>query len=164
MEIKIHSFVGLNEGLYEGGGKYPINSDSFLGYCFPLFNDRILHIGCKDYYHGTEFAHLRQHFLDLPFQEKLELTSDSQDYISPSVFSNLGQRATLIALNKKVKRKHKISSSLIDIYVEHNSVWSAEDELDAIFTRFDTEFQKTMIQKFNRNDFPIKSYSMYEPQ
>jgi hypothetical protein len=164
LEIKIHFFVGLNEGLNEGGGRYPINSDSFIGYCFPLFTDRLLHIGCKDYYHGTEFAHLRQHFLDLPFQEKLELTNDSQDYISPSHFSNLGQRATLIALNKKVKRIHKISSSLIDIYVEHNSVWSAKDELDAIFTRFDTEFQKIMIQKFNKNVFPIKSYSMYEPQ
>lgn len=164
LSIKIHLFVGLNEGLYDGGGRYPINSDSFLGFCFPLFTDKLLHIGCKEYYCNNEFAHLRQHFLDLPFQNKIELDSKSLDYISPSIFSDLGHRASFTELNTKVNKIQKIPSSALDIYVEHNSIWSAKDELDAIFTRFDTEFQKTMIQKFNRNVFPIKSYCMYEPQ
>ncbi len=164
LKIKIHFFVALNEGLYEGGGKYPINSDFFLGLCFPLFTDKLLHIGCKEYYCETQFAHLRKHFLDLPFQEKLVLTSESEDYIPPSIFSSLGNRATLTRLNEKIISKQKIPSSFIDIYVEHNSIWNAKSELDAIFSRFDSEFQKSIIQKYNNNVYPIKYRGSHKPR
>ena len=161
LDIKIHCFVCLNEGLAEGGGEYPINSDFFLGYCFPLFAPKLLHIGCKEYYSGREYHHIRHHFLDLPFKEKNEISPESEDYIPPQIFSYLGSSATITELKRKFKRKHKVPSAALAVYVEHNSIWSAANELDAIFLRFDSEFQKRMIEKFHRNVFPIK-YKRYE--
>lgn len=158
LEIKIHCFVSINEGLWEGGGEYPINSDLFLGYCFPLFPSKLLHIGCKSYYHSPEYTHIRHHFLDLPFKEKTELSPDSEDYIPPIIFSDLGNRATMTELKRKYKRKHKVPSAVLDVYVERNSIWSAANELDAMFIRFDSEFQKAKIEQFHRNVFPVKYY------
>ena len=51
-KVQIDCFVSLNEGLYEGGGSYAINSDMFLGYAMPLFKDRYCHIMNKNYYHN----------------------------------------------------------------------------------------------------------------
>lgn len=154
--LKIDFFVSLNEGLFEGGGKYPVNSDVFLGYCFPIFSDKLIHLGCKEYYSGRDFSHLRHHFLDLPFENKTELTSESKDYISPNIFSEMWEGSKIVELKRKTNRIHKILFSNIDVIVKHDSIWSDETSLDAIFTRFDDEYQMHKIQQFNNRVYAIK--------
>ena len=72
--IKIDCFVCINEGLHEGGGKYPINADVLLGYCYPILADPAIHIGYPGYYIGKELLHYRKHYLDLPYDQKLEIS------------------------------------------------------------------------------------------
>jgi hypothetical protein len=50
--VIIDCFVSLNEGLYEGGGSYAINSDMFLGYVMPIMRNEYYHIMNKNYYMG----------------------------------------------------------------------------------------------------------------
>ena len=53
-QISIDCFVCLNEGLYEGGGRYPINSDLFVGYSMQVIRSSYIHIFDKSYY-GNPF-------------------------------------------------------------------------------------------------------------
>ena len=162
VNVKIDCFVGLNEGLYEGGGNYPINSDSFLGYCYPILSDKYIHIACKGYYSENRFVHLRKHFLDLPFDEIKVIKKDSSDYISPKIFSSLGKEASVTLLKNKSNREHKIQMNNLIIHVKHDSIWSFSDQLDAFFVRFDNSYQKNIIEKIETNVFPIENDGVYQ--
>jgi len=54
--VKIDAFVAINEGLSEGGGRYVINSDIFLGYALPVLADPFIHIGMVEYYGGPNIT------------------------------------------------------------------------------------------------------------
>ncbi len=157
INIKIDCFVGLNEGLYEGGGLYPINSDSFLGYCYPVLADAFIHIGCRDYYSENKFVHLRKHFLDLPYENKKLIDKSSSNYISPQIFSELGNQASVTLLKNKSKREHKFQVNNLIIHVKHDSIWNFSSQLDASFVRYDNSYQKNIIEKFELNVFPIEN-------
>ena len=80
-KVQIDYFVALNEGLYEGGGSYAINSDMFLGYAMPLFKQRYIHIMNKDYYHNMYHVSM-----DLPYEIE-EIKEDDDRYLNPYIFS-----------------------------------------------------------------------------
>lgn len=46
LNVKIDAFVCINEGLYEGGGNYPINSNWFMGLLMLLLKTEYIHISC----------------------------------------------------------------------------------------------------------------------
>ena len=79
--IKIDCFVSLNEGLYEGGGKYAINSDLFLGYVMPLLKDKYIHIMNKNYYNNIYHV-----TMDLPYNVEEIMEKDNR-YLDPFIFS-----------------------------------------------------------------------------
>lgn len=79
--VQIDCFVSLNEGLYEGGGSYAINSDMFLGYAMPLLKEQYIHIMNKNYYHNQYHVSI-----DLPYTIE-EIKENDDRYLSPFIFS-----------------------------------------------------------------------------
>jgi len=143
LNVKIDCLVCINEGLYEGGGKYSINSDSFLGYCFPLFSDRLMHLGIKNYYCGSEYFHQRTHYLDLPYSEKMILTPKDENYILPLIFSpHQGHRAEVTLLETKSDREHCFNCGEISIHVVHGSIWDKAEKLDLLLVGCENDYQK----------------------
>jgi len=155
--ITIDCFVALNEGLFEGGGNYPLNSDSFLGYCYPILSDKLIHIGCKDYYDGYKMHHLRKHYLDIPFKKKKIITSEHLNYILPSLFSNLVNPIVTLLEGKK-SSKHSFNAGRLKISVKHSSIWSDTEVLDALFIKYDNNYQKEKLESLENKVFAIKDY------
>ena len=155
--IKIDCFVCINEGLFEGGGKYPINADVFLGYCFPILEDPFLHIGYPGYYSTKKYTHYRKHYLDLPYDKKIELSSETESQINPDIFAEryegLGK---IFELSNKSKRSKKIQFDNITVTVKHMSIWSDKKQLDAIFTRSSSSsYVQKKLQSLENNVFMI---------
>jgi len=147
LNIKIDFLICINEGLYEGGGRYSLNSDSFLGYCFPLFSEKLIHLGIKNYYCGNEYFHQRTHYLDLPYNEKKILTPIDKGYISPSIFSTEGYRASVTLLENKSGTNYSFKSGGITVHVKHSSIFDFEDKLDVLFLQYENSCQKMTFER-----------------
>lgn len=131
--VTIDCFVCINEGLREGGGRYPINSDFFLGYVMPLLRDTYIHIMNPGYYrvYGPGGLHVT---MDLPY-EMTELSENEKDYINPFTFSHWNFRNRL----PKVFRMTRISNTQsyafndrLKVSIHHDSIWNHYDTLDLL--------------------------------
>lgn len=159
LNVKIDCLVCINEGLYEGGGRYSINSDGFLGYCFPLLADRFIHMGIKDYYCGIEYCHQREHYLDLPYLEKKILNSIDHEYISPLIFSpHQGHRVEVTVMENKSDKVHRFNRDGISLSIIHGSIWDEAENLDLIFVRYENDYQKSVFQKIENKAIDLKSF------
>jgi hypothetical protein len=149
INVKIDCFVCINEGLYEGGAHYAINSNYFLNYCYPLFSDTLLFLANnKEYYCGSEYSNLRDHYLELPFINKRRVTPEDAEYISPMIFSpNEGHKAEVYLFEDKLDVKNSINCGEIPIHVHQDSIWNFEDELDIIYIGFENNYQKAIYEK-----------------
>ena len=131
--VTIDCFVCINEGLREGGGRYPINSDFFLGYVMPLLRDTYIHIMNPGYYrvYGPGGLHVT---MDLPY-EMTEISENEKDYINPFTFSHWNFRNRL----PKVFRMTRISNTQsyafndrLKFSIHHDSIWNHYDTLDLL--------------------------------
>jgi len=146
-QVKIDFFVSLNEGLYEGGGSYAINSDMFLGYTMPLLKDKYIHIMNKSYYNNQYNVSM-----DLPFKKK-ELFKGDKKFIDPTLFSNDQYHKE----NAKVFQMSKINNSLsvslnsnIRLIVDHESIWNYYDNLGLVILSLFPQGQGDFFKKFNK--------------
>ena len=142
--IKIDCFVSLNEGLYEGGGSYAINSDFFLGYIMPLLKDNYIHIMNRDYYHNMYNVSM-----DLPF-EMNEISENENDYISPFTFSKDDYHkghAKVYKMKRIFKTQNFSFNSRLKISISHDSIWNHYEKLDLIVISFTQQGQGTYFDK-----------------
>jgi hypothetical protein len=149
LNVKIDCFVCICEGLYEGNGKYSINSNYFLNYCFPLFADTVLYMANnKEYYAGSEYKNIRAHYLELPFIKKRRVTPEDDEYISPLIFSpNEGHKAEVYLFEDKLDFKSSFNCGETPIHVHQDSIWNFEEELDIIYIGFENNYQKAIYEK-----------------
>ena len=137
--VKIDCFVSLNEGLYEGGGSYAINSDMFLGYAMPLFKEQYIHIMNKNYYHNMYHVSM-----DLPYSIE-EIKEGDTRYISPSIFSKDNyheDHAKVFKMSRYDARQTEINiNPQIKFQIIHNSIWNYYEELDACVISFSNQGQ-----------------------
>ena len=125
LNVKIDYFVCVNEGLYEGGGTYKINSDFFMGYCMPLLQDEYVHIMDLNYY-----AH-RPH-MNWPFK-KQEIFSGDERFIDASIFTTEGLKGNGNVFIMKKELSHKqIASEQIKVFLKRDSIWSDYNTLDYV--------------------------------
>jgi hypothetical protein len=143
--IKIDCFVSLNEGLYEGGGSYPINSDMFLGYAMPLFKEQYIHIMNKNYYHKMYNVSM-----DLPYSIE-EIKVDDNRYLSPFIFSKDNyhkSHAKVLQMRRNDATKTEIKiNSPIKLHIIHDSIWNYYEELDACGISFSNQGQRDFFEK-----------------
>ena len=152
--VKIDCFVSLNEGLYEGGGSYAINSDFFLGYAMPLLKDNYIHIMNQNYY----LNHYKVS-MDLPY-EKIRISEGEEGFIDPLIFSKekYHKGHAEVYKMKRIHNRQKLSiNPKLDISVIHDSIWNYYDRLDLVAVSLTDQGQgaffdnlpKTM--SFNKN-------------
>lgn len=129
IKVRIDCFVALNEGLYEGGGRYAINSDMFLGYVIPILSDEYIHIFNKSYYINQ--FHVT---MDLPYL-MTEIKEGDQEYLDPFLFSDDNYHkghAKVYRMKKQTTVKELNINPNIQVSIIHDSIWNYKDELDLI--------------------------------
>ena len=144
-KVKIDCFVSLNEGLYEGGGSYAINSDMFLGYAMPLFKEQYIHIMNKNYYHNMYHVSM-----DLPFYIE-EIHENDSRYLSPFIFSKDNYHkghAKVFQMKKSNTPNIEIHiNSIIKLQIIHDSIWNHYQELETIIISFSDQGQRDFFDR-----------------
>lgn len=128
---KYDCLVILNEGLWEGGGCYPLHRGATMGLASLVLGSYYIHVTLPSYY-GDDVCNLRTELLDLPFvRDEIDLGDrDRVDSagLSPNKVSGVRQwRMARVAATTR--------SNLIDYpYTLHwKSVWHDADVYDAVF-------------------------------
>ena len=130
IKVKIDLIVLMGEGLYEGGGRYAINSDMFIGYVMPILSDEYIHIMNKNYY-------LQHHFhvtMDLPYL-MTEIIEGDRDYLDPCLFSDdiyHKGHAKVYRMKKQTSVEYLNINPIIQVLIIHDSIWNYNNELDAL--------------------------------
>ncbi|MBN2570581.1 MAG: hypothetical protein JXA68_00515 [Ignavibacteriales bacterium] len=143
--VQIDYFVSLNEGLYEGGGSYAINSDMFLGYVMPLLKERYIHIMNLTYYRNQYRV-----TMDLPYKIE-EIKENDPRYLNPFIFSRYKfsyENAKVFEMRKIKEERIPVNiNSKINIQIIHESIWNYYEELDIIIISFSEQGQQDFFDK-----------------
>ena len=163
--IKIDCLVTLRESQGEGGFRYNICSDAVMGYLMPILQEHFIWI-CNgtDYYNiikkKDQTHNLKLHkceclnyvSLDLPYL-MTELTSDSLEYVSPSLFTDMDDSASMHIYSMQSHsniKEFKVGKHLT-IRLIQDSIWRHEDELDQMYISFKPSYspQKNFYTQHN---------------
>jgi hypothetical protein len=134
--ITIDYLVVINEGLFEGGGLYPMFSDFLMGYLHPLLKDEFTLITDLNYYKTSSYKALSK--LDWAVEKISELFPGDQNYISPRIFttyaSDKAEPFGQVFKMRKVDCETVLSTKnyRLKIKLIHGSIWTDADDLDYI--------------------------------
>lgn len=138
-KVKIDAFVALNEGLFEGGGIYPLQNDLFIGFVMPILNLEYIHLVNKNYY-----GHQYRVTMDLPYNMTL-INEGEPDYLNPLVFSSdeyNKEHAKVYRMTKQVTEEVININPNIRTSIIHDSIWNYIDELDLLAISITPQGQK----------------------
>jgi hypothetical protein len=134
--VQIDCLVVINEGLFEGGGVYPMFSDFLMGYLYSLLKDEFTLITDLNYYKTTTYKALSK--LDWAVEKISELFPGDQNYISPRIFttyaSDMAEPFGQVFKMRKVDCETVLSTknNRLKIKLIHGSIWTDADDLDYI--------------------------------
>ena len=132
LNVKASTFISLNEGMYEGGGIYPLCADSIISYISLILNDEYIHVMNKNYYgHNGHNYHVT---MDLPFL-MTEINEWDQDYLDPLLFSDDEYHkghAKVYRMKKQTSVEYLNINPNIQVSIIHDSIWNYFDELDTL--------------------------------
>lgn len=132
--IKLDYFVSVNDGLFEGGGTYAIQSDIFIGYAMQVLKDEYIHVINWDYYNYYINHYRKEGLLDLPY-DKSEITKGDKEYFDTSIFSNNYPNSAIYKNTfTKTETQYKINNRVITI--TNDSIWKYVEQLDLILVPF----------------------------
>jgi len=132
--IKLDAVMIKNEGLFEGGGDYPLFGRSFFSRVLPLLKDKSILITQMNHYGG-----LYQKLIDkLPISLKRLENSEYQ--------SSFGELIDVFEMKKKevIHEVSKINNIQINSFT-NKSVWEDRAKLDAIFVNINSSLQIEQI-------------------
>ena len=132
--IKLDAVMIKNEGLFEGGGDYPLFGRSFFSRVFPLLKDKSILITQMDHY-----GDLYQKLIDkLPISLKRLENSEYQ--------SSFGELIDVFEMKKKevIHEVSKINNIQINSFT-NKSVWEDRAKLNAIFVNINSALQIEQI-------------------
>ena len=154
--IKIDYLISVNEGLWEGGGNYPVLSDFMLGYLSPILNDEFILVCCPEYYKTLGMT-LKPEW---GFR-KTTLTEADPGFIYPSLFEfnqDLQNNPDFGKVYKMTREKSIRSLQLnlnLDIKLIYGSIWDAATELDLIGINL---LSRHKIDTLGRSDYTIDQF------
>ncbi len=133
--VRVDCLVIINEGLFEGGGSYPMFADFLMGYLYPLLTDEFSLITDLTPYQTTKYKALSK--LDWAVEKVEELFLGDKDYLNPRIFSthtSNKERFGQVFRMRKVDSKTVFNTRNNRIIVKliHGSIWSDTDDLDYI--------------------------------
>lgn len=125
--IIIDILVIINEGLSEGGGYMPLNTNSVLAYLLPTLREEYIHILNTKYY--SKNLHIN---LDLPIEKKLLSTND-EGWLDPSIFSeDWGNRGEVFRVKKKPSVTEIHLNPNIRTLIIHDTIWNYYNQLGLV--------------------------------
>jgi hypothetical protein len=134
--VRIDCLVVINEGLYGGGGSYPMFADFLMGYLYPLLKDEFTLITDLTPYQTTKYKALTK--LDWAVEKVAELFPGDKNYLNPHIFttfaSNKAEPFGQVFKMRKVdcKTVFHTKNNQIKVKIIHGSIWSDADDLDYI--------------------------------
>jgi hypothetical protein len=131
--IKIDCLVSVNEGLFGGGGDYPIFSDFLLGYLSPILADNLKVVTDISYYKAAKIGK-KVAKMDWGFSSQ-KIQSDDPLFIDPKIFTVYGNPTgadygDVFILNREKKKELLPLNDTIETAIVHGSIWEDEQELD----------------------------------
>jgi hypothetical protein len=158
-KIKIDYLVSVNEGLFGGGGNYPVLSDFMLGYLSPILSDEFFLV-CDPKYYRAIPMYLNPEW---GFKSSSVNTTDP-NYIYPSLFE-YGQRISNTPENPDFGEVYKLTldktvRSLqvnpdLDMKLIYGSIWDDADKLDLLGISL---LSRHEIRRPGRNHFSISQF------
>ena len=146
-QVKIDCVVLINEGLYQGGGSYPLFSDFLTGYLSPIVQTEYLLICDLSYYNSNLTAVTKMNWGHIILKK---LTSEDNNYINPKLFTSYRDFLPdeLFGDVFLMKKEHKItplqsSNSAVKIEIVHGSIW--EDEIDLDFMGLNLKSNHSLV-------------------
>jgi len=137
--ILFDAVVLLNDGMFEGGGTYPMFSDALIGYLNPLLKDEVLLVTDLSYL-GSIYLARNARKMQFGF-ESVKLSTEAPDYLYPSLFCNHRQHCNNFYDKTfgdvyRLKRKRKENSFTLDnglkVNLIQDSIWRDEHKLDLL--------------------------------
>ncbi|WP_210487325.1 hypothetical protein [Rufibacter aurantiacus] len=131
--IRFDAFVCINEGLWEGGGSYPINGNWSMGTILPVLKEKYLHISCPKYYGHRRWKKM----FNLPHQAVL-LDDKAEGYINPTVFSDYHHNGNGFCVWQVTKQPGSPASFLAGnrkVTVQRKNIWDDYDVLNSLLVR-----------------------------
>jgi hypothetical protein len=157
-EIKLDCFIAINEGLFEGGGHYPLNGEYFLAYLSPVLKNIYYHIYAPDYYNNHDFRTLasKNAFRKCSFNRKGEVDFKTAG-INPSILNNAGNyNLKCFKMQRKEEETFEISENIKLIY---GNIWNHVEELEYLFfpknSHTDYIAKHNNIHWFAKGEFPF---------
>ncbi len=163
--VKIDCLVSVNEGLYGGGGNYPIFSGFLMGYLSPLLNDQVTLV-CNLNYYASELKILNK--LDWGFKKIKKLKLGTLGYIDTAQFSssqhervssNFGN--VFIMEREKSEISFNLPVSLTLIKIIRGSIWEDEQNLDMIGLNL---LSKHSIYDYNNDNYTNHNKNNKKPE
>lgn len=132
--VQVHALVSMNEGLFEGGGSYPIFSGFLMGYLSPLLAEELVLICDLSYYNQSNMKGLSR--LDWGFEKVREINRGDEGFINPHQFyNNPGEnphRGNQFILRKANKKTLVQNQHGVDVQILQRSLWEDESRLNFI--------------------------------
>lgn len=127
--IMIDYFISLNEGLGEGGGSYPINSDMFIGYVMPILKNEYYHMMYPGYYN----FHYKTR-MDLPYKKTI-INRGDPNYFNPMMFStyDYNKDALIYKMQKAINIQVILKTKNRKVTLINDSIWCYYEKLDHLF-------------------------------
>jgi hypothetical protein len=134
--IKIDYLVSVNEGLWGGGGDYPVLSDFMLGYLSPILSDEFFLICDPIYYRALPMTLNPQ----WGFTKSVVPTEDPS-FINPSLFSYSQRESNRISNSDygkvfRLERNRTVKNLIIrdglNCKLIYGSIWDDASKLDMI--------------------------------
>jgi hypothetical protein len=158
-DIKLDCFLSINEGLYEGGGHYPLNGEYFLAYLSPILKDIYYHIYAPSYYNNNDFRTLasKNAFRKSSFNQKSEVDFKTAG-IDPSKLNNAGNYTVkYFMMRRKEEQTFVICENIKLIY---GNVWNHIEEFEYLFfpknSHTDYIVKHKNIHWFTKGEFSFK--------
>ncbi len=131
---QIDALVSMNEGLFEGGGSYPIFSGFLMGYLSPLLAEELVLICDLSYYNQSNMKGLSR--LDWGYEKLREIKRGEEGFIDPHQFyNNSGEnpdRGNQFILRKANKKTLVQNQHGVDVQILQRSLWEDKSRLDFI--------------------------------
>ena len=134
--VKMDFYTSIQEGLFEGGAEYAMNTNAWYGFVLPLMKDRYIH-----FLHKSYVKNIRR----LPFDSMTKLDSDHEDYINPELLTSHPDSAEYWINEIRSLKKHTIKVNNITLMLLHKSIWEDIEDLDIVFSRMH-EKMKSRLQ------------------
>lgn len=164
-QVKIYCVVLINEGLWQGGGSYPLFSDFLIGYLSPILQEEYLLICDLSYYDSNLNAVTK---MDWGHRILKKLTPEDNNYINPKLFTSYREFlpdevfGDVFLMKKEEKvTPLKSSNAVVKIEIVHGSIW--EDEVDLDFMGLNLKSNHSLVGR-NSNTRNVVEFFESKPK